>query len=174
MVALTSVNPVGIASGLGPGDITWGAQSEPSQVMASSAGVASILNDYYMLGQTTNLYTFGAQGYASAGLNPVAQFVGSFTSTITPANGGINLTLSNYTSVHSLGDAGGDAGGEMRGHHTYPRSIFCVIFRKLPVPKLFGRSSSRSPIEEYISSGPRFELRDGRDSISIAATIAGQ
>jgi hypothetical protein len=111
MVALTSVNPVGIASGLGPGDITWGAQSEPSQVMASSAGVASILNDYYMLGQTTNLYTFGAQGYASAGLNPVAQFVGSFTSTITPANGGINLTLSNYTSVHSLGDAGGDAGG---------------------------------------------------------------
>jgi hypothetical protein len=38
--------------------------------------------------------------------------------------------------------------GEIRGHDTYPRSIRCVIVRKLPVAKLLGRSSSRSALEE--------------------------
>ena len=43
-----------------------------------SAGVQDVLNSYYMTGQTSGLYTFGAVGYSQAGANPVAQFVGSF------------------------------------------------------------------------------------------------
>ena len=38
----------------------------------------------------------------AAGGNPVAQFVGSFRWSITPANGGINLSLTNTTSFRSL------------------------------------------------------------------------
>lgn len=70
--------------------------------MATSAGVTTALNDYYMTGRTSGLYTFGAHGYFSAGLNSMAQFVGSFTYNIVPATGGINITLGNVTSVASL------------------------------------------------------------------------
>jgi len=44
--------------------------------MAQSAGVQDALNQYYMIGRTSNLYTFGGLGYVAAGANPVAQFVG--------------------------------------------------------------------------------------------------
>ena len=70
--------------------------------MAQSAGVQAVLNDYYMLGQPSGLATFGGAGYVSAGANPVAQFVGSFRYAITPAVGGINLSLTNATSFKSL------------------------------------------------------------------------
>ena len=61
-----------------------------------------LLDEYYMTGQTSDLYTFGASGYAAAGGNPVAQIVGSFRWTITPTDGGINLSLTNTTSFRSL------------------------------------------------------------------------
>ena len=64
-------------SGLGPRNQTFGPGTATSQVMAQSAGVQDVLNAYYMAGQTSGLYTFGA-GLVSAGGNPVAQFVGSF------------------------------------------------------------------------------------------------
>ena len=51
-----------------------------------------------MTGQTSGLYSFGAVGYASAGANPVAQFVGSFRWSIS----GGNLSLTNTTSFKSL------------------------------------------------------------------------
>jgi RHS repeat-associated protein len=89
-------------SGAGPSDLTFGPNSATSQVMAQSAGVQDALNSYYMVGQTSGLSTFGAPGYATAGVNPVAQFVGSFRWTIAPANGGINLMLTNTTSFRSL------------------------------------------------------------------------
>jgi RHS repeat-associated protein len=89
-------------SGLGPDSQTFGVGSATSQVMAQSAGVQQALNEYYMLGRTSNLYEFGGPGAASAGANPVAQFVGSFRWSITPANGGINLSLTNTTSFRSL------------------------------------------------------------------------
>jgi hypothetical protein len=70
--------------------------------MAQSAGVQDVLNQYYMTGQKTGLQDFGAPGYASTGLNPVAQFVGSFRWSIQPTNRGITLTLKNTTSFRSL------------------------------------------------------------------------
>jgi hypothetical protein len=66
--------------------------------MGQSAGVQDVLNQYYMLGRTNGLYTFGAVGYAQAGANPVAQFVGSFRWSVS----GNILTLTNTTSFKSL------------------------------------------------------------------------
>jgi RHS repeat-associated protein len=89
-------------SGLGPGNPTFAPNSATSQVMAQSAGVQSVLSTYSQTGQTSGLYTFGLSGLVSAGGNPVAQFVGSFRWSITPVNGGINLSLTNTTSFKSL------------------------------------------------------------------------
>ena len=88
-------------SGFGPSDVSFGPDSAASQGMALSDGVQTALNDYAVTGRTSGLYTFDAPNVARTGLNSMGQFVGSFTWTITPANGGINLSLSNYTSVWS-------------------------------------------------------------------------
>jgi len=84
--------------GLGPGNLTYGPDSATSQVMAQSAGVQEVLGAYYMTGQTSGLYSFGASGAYVAGGNPVAQFVGSFRWSI---SGGV-LSLTNTTSIRSL------------------------------------------------------------------------
>jgi hypothetical protein len=89
-------------SGLGPGDLTFGPESSISQVMAQSGPVQDVLNSYFMTGQTSGLYTFGGSGLVAAGGNPVAQFVGSFRWNIAPGDGGINLSLTNTTSLKSL------------------------------------------------------------------------
>jgi RHS repeat-associated protein len=89
-------------SGLGPGNLTFDPNSATSQVMAQSGPVQEVLNDYYMTGNTNGLYTFGLSGLVASGANPVAQFVGSFSWSITPVNGGINLSLTNTTSFRSL------------------------------------------------------------------------
>jgi hypothetical protein len=85
-------------SGLGNANPTFGPGTATSQVMGQSAGVQDVLNQYYMLGRTNGLYSFGAVGYAQAGANPVAQFVGSFRWSI---SGGV-LSLTNTTSFKSL------------------------------------------------------------------------
>src|ERR1700722_9800596 len=54
-------------SGIGAQDRTFGADSSVLAVMAQSAGVQSVLNNYYMTGQTSGLYSFGGVGYAQAG-----------------------------------------------------------------------------------------------------------
>jgi RHS repeat-associated protein len=86
------------ASGLGPGNRTFGPDTATSAVMGQSAGVQDALNEYYMTGATHDLYSFGAPGYVNAGLNPVAQFVGSFRWSVS----GNILTLTNTTSFKSL------------------------------------------------------------------------
>jgi len=85
-------------SGLGSANQTFGPNTATSAVMGQSAGVQDVLNQYYMLGRTNGLYSFGGVGYAQAGANPVAQFVGSFRWSI---SGGI-LSLTNTTSFKSL------------------------------------------------------------------------
>jgi hypothetical protein len=86
------------ASGLGPGNRTFGPNTATSAVMGQSAGVQEVLGAYLFTGQTSGLYTFGASGAYVAGGNPVAQFVGSFRWSI---SGGI-LSLTNTTSFKSL------------------------------------------------------------------------
>jgi RHS repeat-associated protein len=89
-------------SGLGPGNPTFGPESATSQVMAQSGPVQEVLDEYYKTGQPSGLYSFGATGYVAAGVNPVAQFVGSFRWSVTPTDGGITLSLTNTTSFKSL------------------------------------------------------------------------
>ena len=108
----------GFFSGIGAGNLTFDPNSATSQVMAQSGPVQEVLDAYYMTGQPSGLYTFGPPGLVSAGDNPVAQFVGSFRWSITPANGGINLLLTNTTSFRSLTY---DTGPQwQRGNHWYP------------------------------------------------------
>ena len=87
--------------------------------MGQSGGVQSVLNNYYVTGQTSGLYSFGAVGYATAGANPVAQFVGSFRYSISPGSGGINLSLTNRTSFRSLTY---DMGPQWGRHTQSPRA----------------------------------------------------
>jgi RHS repeat-associated protein len=89
-------------SGAGPSNEVFGPDSPMSQVMAQSAGVQDVLNNYYMLGQTCCLYIFHASDIAATGNNLAAQFVGSFRYSIAPGAGGINLSLTNTTSFKSL------------------------------------------------------------------------
>lgn len=92
-------------SGLGPVNNTFGSGSAVSQVMAQSPGVQDAINGYNIYGKTSGNYNFGLSGAFAAGNNIVAQFVGGYSYSISPTSGGINLSLSNYTSFRSL--AGG-------------------------------------------------------------------
>jgi hypothetical protein len=69
--------------------------------MASSPGVGNAISGYLSTGKTSGLYTFGLTGLGAARLNPIQQFVGSYTYKIAPVDGGLNINLSNYTSVKS-------------------------------------------------------------------------
>lgn len=89
-------------SGLGPTSNTFGPNSAVSQVMAQSPGVQDAINAYNINGTTSGAYSFGPSGAFAAGNNIVAQFVGGYSYSITSANGGINLALTNYTSFRSL------------------------------------------------------------------------
>ncbi len=89
-------------SGLGPNNYTFGPDSSISQVMAQSAQFQDVLQQYSTSGTTSNWESFGAPGYAKAGVNPVAHFLGSFQWSLAPSSGGINVTITNVTSFHSL------------------------------------------------------------------------
>lgn len=89
------------ATGLGQSDVTFGPDTMQSQMMASSPGVTAAVNGYLNTGKTSGLYTFGLSQVLAAGLNPIQQFVGSYTYNIQPVEGGLLITLSNYTSVWS-------------------------------------------------------------------------
>jgi len=89
-------------SGLGTSENTFGSGSAISQVMAQSPGVQDAINGYNIFGTTSGSYNFGVSGAFAAGNNIVAQFVGSYSYSISPASCGINLSLRNYTSFRSL------------------------------------------------------------------------
>jgi hypothetical protein len=87
-------------TGTGPSDLMFGPGSVESQMMASSPGITQAINDYNN-GKPTGTYIFGLSGLWAAGANPIQQFVGSYSYSVSPATGGLNATLSNYTSVWS-------------------------------------------------------------------------
>lgn len=87
-------------TGLGPSNLTFGPASVESNMMASSPGITQAINTYNS-GLATGHYDFGLKGLWDAGTNPIQQFVGSYDYTISPTAGGLNITLSNYTSVWS-------------------------------------------------------------------------
>jgi hypothetical protein len=88
----------GFFSGSGPDRYIFGPGTAISQVMGQSGPVQSVLDEYYMTGQTNGLYTFDAPDLVSTGVNPVAQFVGSITWNISNNI----LIMFNRTSFKSL------------------------------------------------------------------------
>lgn len=70
-------------------------------MMSSSPGVAQAVSRYLTAGQPTGAYSFGLHGLVSAGLNPLRQFVGSYSYSVTSAPGGLMVILSNKTSFKS-------------------------------------------------------------------------
>lgn len=71
-------------------------------MMAASPGVTDAVNTYLSTGQANGLYDFGVSQVLAAGINPIQQFVGSYTYNIQPVEGGLFVTLTNYTSLWSL------------------------------------------------------------------------
>ncbi len=90
------------AMGLGPINLTYAPDSMQSQMMAASPGVTDAVNTYLSTGQANGLYDFGVSQVLAAGINPIQQFVGSYTYNIQPVEGGLFVTLTNYTSLWSL------------------------------------------------------------------------
>jgi hypothetical protein len=90
-------------TGLGGDDLLFTPDTVESQMMACSPGVTNAVNSYLSTGQTSGLYTFGLSGLVAArAANPTQQFVGSFRWSITPGDGGLNISLTNTTSFKSL------------------------------------------------------------------------
>ena len=97
--------------------------------MAQSPGVQDAINGYNLFGKTSGSYNFGVLGAFAAGNNIVAQFVGGYSYSISSASGGINLSLSNYTSFRSLAaDIGPSwAPPTVASGHPYKHSIIQTI-----------------------------------------------
>jgi RHS repeat-associated protein len=119
------------ASGLGPDNLTFGPGSVQSQMMSSSPGVTTAVNQYLGGGGPTGLYTFGLSGLWNAGFNPIQQYVGSYTWSVAPTNGGLMVSLSNTTSVwsgsyHLLGNHSRSSFGPFGNtHQTYRVFVPC-------------------------------------------------
>jgi hypothetical protein len=89
-------------SGLGRETSTYGPNSVESGMLESSVGVTNAVNSYLTTGQTSGTFEFTPPlRVAEAGINPMQQFVGSFNWKIAPTVGGLNITLTNRTSVWS-------------------------------------------------------------------------
>ncbi|MGH9581487.1 MAG: hypothetical protein ACRD4O_00945 [Bryobacteraceae bacterium] len=104
-------------TGTGPINRTFGPSSVESQMMASSRGIAQAINDYNN-SKPTGTYIFGFSGVVAAGFNPIQQFVGSYSYSVSPTPGGLKVTLSNYTSVWS---------GSYHGLPSHQRSSFAPL-----------------------------------------------
>jgi hypothetical protein len=88
-------------AGTGPSDTSFGPNSPQSQLMMGaynlSANVASFLGG----GKPSGFQNFGARGFLASGLNPTAQFVGSYGWSMSLSGGNLNITLTNATTMFS-------------------------------------------------------------------------
>jgi hypothetical protein len=69
--------------------------------LRSSTGVNYLRNQYYKNGRTHYDYTFGGQGVKDAGLDPVLQFIGSYSVDIATVGDNLQFTITNKTSIWS-------------------------------------------------------------------------
>lgn len=74
-----------------------------SDAMRNSPGVNTLRNLYYSKGTTRYDYTFGLSGLKNAGLNPIEQFVGSYSVFVSPnmEGGFLQFTITNTTNLRS-------------------------------------------------------------------------
>jgi hypothetical protein len=91
-----------VTAGSGPSDTTFGPTSAPSQQMLSAYGLSQNVSAFLAGGPSSNFQNFGAQGFLSSGLNPTAQFVGSYGWSMNQSGGYLNITITNATTPFSF------------------------------------------------------------------------
>jgi hypothetical protein len=90
------------AQGLGNSSTDFGPDTPESQLMLSAYGLANNVAGFLLGGDSKGFQQFGASGFFSTGLNPTAQFVGSYGWNMSLTNGNLNITLTNSTTRFSF------------------------------------------------------------------------
>lgn len=89
------------ALGMGPTNTTFGPGSVQSQEMMGAYGLAGNISSFLAGGPSSGEQTFGLSGLWASGLNPTAQFVGSYGWNMSLGGGNLNITLMNSTTAWS-------------------------------------------------------------------------
>jgi hypothetical protein len=89
-------------TGSGPTNYDFAPNSPESQEMMSAYGLSQNVSNFLEGGASSGHQDFGLKGAVSSGLNPTAQFVGSYDWSISRSGGNLNITLTNPTDAWSL------------------------------------------------------------------------
>lgn len=89
------------ALGVGPTTTTFGPDSVQSQQMMRAYGLATSVSDYLNGGASVGRQDFGLHGLWSTGMNPTAQFVGSYAYNMSRSGGNLNIVIMNRTTMWS-------------------------------------------------------------------------
>lgn len=89
------------ALGVGPTDTDFGPNSVESQQMMEAYGLAQNVSNFLAGGASSGNENFGLGGLFSSGLNPTAQFVGSYQWSMALGSGNLNITITNSTTAWS-------------------------------------------------------------------------
>jgi len=87
--------------GVGPTSRDFGPDSVQSQEMMSAPGLAQNVSNFLAGGASSGQQDFGLGGLVSSGVNPTAQFVGSYNWSMSPSGGNLNITITNSTTAWS-------------------------------------------------------------------------
>jgi hypothetical protein len=88
-------------TGLGPANRDFGSDSVQSQQMMSAYGLTQNVSNFLAGGASSGNQNFGLGGLVSSGLNPTAQFVGSYAWSMSLSGGNLNVTMTNTTTAWS-------------------------------------------------------------------------
>jgi hypothetical protein len=88
-------------AGTGPTNTGFGPGSPESQQMMGAYGLAGNVKAFLAGGPSAGFQNFGLSGLVGSGLNPTAQFVGSYGWNMSLSGGYLNITLKNATTMYS-------------------------------------------------------------------------
>jgi hypothetical protein len=89
------------AAGIGATEHDFGANSVQSQQMASAYGLQQNVQAFAAGGSASGVQGFGLTGLLLTGLNPTAQFVGSYHFSFSRSGNRVNATITNSTTAWS-------------------------------------------------------------------------
>ena len=89
-------------AGTGSQNSSYGPGSVQSQMMMSAYNLSGNVSQFLAGGQSSGFQNFGLSGLLASGLNPTAQFVGSYGWSMSLNNGNLNISISNATTPFSL------------------------------------------------------------------------
>lgn len=88
-------------AGTGATNTNFGPNSPESQQMKGAYGLAGNVASFLNGGPSSGFQNFGVKGLFASGLNPTAQFVGSYGWSMSLSGGNLNITLTNATTMYS-------------------------------------------------------------------------